>query len=165
MFSNRIVTALWEMTILTTIKESTHRILDLGMIGEQIARRLIKKLIKPKEILQIDWLLKVRNNWISVEVKHKDSFYYQNKHLMGLGISQVISRMKLYQDKDIRCLMLIIEPKTKEVYVAWLDILEKTDFIDLKSKIRVYEKKHFRNLGVYEEILEETLSDIIEKSF
>lgn len=146
------------MTVSSKVKE----ILDLGFIGEQIARKIIKKFFKPKTLLQVDWLIERNNDWISIEVKHKNSFKYKGKQVMGLSIGQVISRMRLYKAKDIRCLLLFIIPDTKEVYTQWLDILEQTEYIDFPSKIRVYDKKEFKYCGKYEILLEETLDEIID---
>lgn len=146
-------------------KKETKKIITLGSIGEQIARRVIKKIFKPTKMLQIDWMIEYKNDWISVEVKYKPFLSYNKSDWSGLGIGQVITRMKLYKDKNIRCLLMCIEPKTKNVYVQWLDVLENTNYSDLKSKIRVYDKDNFKNIGNYEDIIGENLDSIIESAF
>lgn len=147
------------------IKQSVKNIIQQGGIGEQIARRIIKKVFKPTKILQIDWMIEYKGDWISIEVKHKPFFSFNRVNWSGLGIGQVITRMKLYEDKGIRCLLLCIDSNTKEVYGQWLDILEKSNYADLKSKIRVYDQKEFKNLGNYENIVGETLKEIIDKAY
>jgi hypothetical protein len=134
--------------------------LFLGILGEQIARLIIKKFIKPKHITQIDWMVKDKNDWYIVEVKCKK--VYKDCHT--LSINQVKTRMELYNDKKIKCLILCIDTKTRNVYIQWLHILEKSDWTDtLKTNTRHYNIKHFKNMGTYDNITQLTLEDIVLK--
>lgn len=142
------------------IDEKRRRILDIGVIGEQIARLIIKKFIKPKHIMQIDWMINSNDEWYTVEVKFKPKF----RDCQSLSINQVKSRMALHKDKNIRCLLLSIEPKTKDVSIQWLDVLEETDYIDsIKNNTRLYNLKYFKNIGKYDEITGFNLEEIIYK--
>ena len=119
----------------------------IGRQGESMARRVLKEIFKVKDIFQADWLVKANGKWYVVEVKHKELFRPPPFYGQGLDIRQVIQRMKFYKDTDVRCLFLVIERPSGDIYWQWLDMLEETDYFDTRNRIRVYNIEYFKKVG------------------
>lgn len=118
----------------------------IGRQGESMARRVLKEIFKAKDIFQADWLVKANGKWYVVEVKHKELFRPPPFYGQGLDIRQAIQRMKFYKDTGVRCLFLVIERPSGDIYWQWLDILEETDYFDTRNRIRVYNIECFKKV-------------------
>lgn len=72
--------------------------------------------------------------WIIAEVKNQH--YYEAPPFDGHGLPpyQVKSRLRLYKEKDIRCLFFVHEPNTTTVYWQWLDVLDAGEKFVTKGK-------------------------------
>jgi len=122
-------------------------ITNLGIQGEKKARELILKKIRPEMLTQIDWLAKIKNKWVSFEVKNKERFKAPPFDGHGLPVKQKNYRIELYNDTGIRCVFLVIEPDTDIIYYQWLDVLEKNkNFFDTKQNIRIYNITEFKRM-------------------
>jgi hypothetical protein len=117
-----------------------------GLEGEKIARLILKEKFKVNNIFQADWLVKKDNKWYVIEVKYKELFKPPPFWGQGLDIRQVKARLEFYKDTGIKCLFLIITKPNNEIYWQWLDVLNKTEYIDTKNKIRIYNIKEFCKL-------------------
>lgn len=122
-------------------------ITEVGRQGERLARLILKNIFKIKDIFQADWLVKVNGAWYVIEVKHKELYKPPPFCGQGLDIRQVIQRMKFYKDTGIRCLFLIIERPSNDIYWQWLDILEETEYFDTKNEIRIYNIECFKKVN------------------
>lgn len=118
-----------------------------GISGEKLAREFIYKNINPDVLQQVDWLYKKNGVWYAVEVKNKEIFKPPPFYGHGLNISQVNRRMQFYKDTGIRCLFLVFEPNTGNVYSQWLDILENTTYKDTLNGVRVYNIVNFKKVA------------------
>jgi hypothetical protein len=122
-------------------------ITEIGRQGEQLARTVLKETFKVDDIFQADWLVKAKDNWHVIEVKHKELFKPPPFYGQGLDIRQVKARLKFQKDTGIRCLFLVIESPSNKVYWQWLDVLEQTKYIDTKNAVRIYDIKNFKNIN------------------
>jgi len=118
-------------------------ITEQGRQGEIIARKILKEIFKVDKIFQADWLVNAKGIWYVIEVKHKELFKPPPFYGQGLDIRQVKARMNFYKDAGIRCLFLVIEKPSNEVFWQWLDILETTKYFDTKNNIRIYDINNF----------------------
>lgn len=129
-------------------------ITEQGIIGERMARAILKDKFRVDNIFQLDWIVCKNNEYYAVEVKHKELFSPPPFWGQGLDIRQVKARIKLFKDKGIRCLFLVITKPEEKVYWQWLDVLEQTKYFDTKNKIRVYDIKEFHCVGKAEKLIE-----------
>jgi hypothetical protein len=121
-------------------------ITQIGIEGEQLARKIIQQYFGAKDIQQIDWLVHKNRIWYAVEVKHKEMFMPPPFEGQGLNISQIKRRTELYKETGIRCLLLVINKNTGKVYWQWLDILESTEYFDTRNGVRIYNIQNFKKL-------------------
>lgn len=128
-------------------------ITEQGIVGERMARNVLKGVFKVDNIFQLDWLVYKNGKYYAIEVKHKELFSPPPFWGQGLDIRQVNSRMKLFKDKDIRCLFLVISKPGEKIYWQWLDVLEQTKYLDTKNKIRIYDITKFQCIGAYNELI------------
>ena len=110
-----------------------------GIDGEKLARKILQKIFGIYDIQQADWLFQKDNQWYAVEVKHKEMFTPPPFKGQGLNIAQVERRIRLYRDTGIRCLLLVIDKTTGEIFWQWLDQLENSKYFDTKNKVRIYD--------------------------
>ena len=119
----------------------------VGREGEEIARLFINQKIKPNILLQMDWGFKKNGEWYSVEVKHQERYVkWKDSDIEGHGLPpwQVRARMELYKDKGIRCLFLVLEKGTGNIFWQWLDVLENKKYIETRNNPRrIYEISGF----------------------
>jgi hypothetical protein len=121
-------------------------ITQIGIEGEQLARKILNEHFKVYDIQQLDWLVHKDSKWYAVEVKHKEMYVPPPFKGQGLNVSQINRRMQLYKETGIRCLLLVIDKSTKEIYWQWLDILEETEYHDTRNKVRIYNIKNFKKI-------------------
>lgn len=121
-----------------------------GIKAEQKARKyLFSKDIY--NIQQLDWLIKVDDDYYAVEVKERELFQPPPILGTGLDISQIKRRTELYNDLGIDTILLVFEKGTNNIYKQYLSVLEQTpDYYDTKNKIRIYNINHFTK-DVYKE--------------
>jgi hypothetical protein len=116
----------------------------IGRKGEILAREILLKIFKSDNIFQADWIAMKDNKYYVVEVKHKEMFQPPPFMGQGLDIRQVKARMQFYKDTTIRCLFLVIDKDTRDVYWQWLDVLENGEYHDTKNGIRIYNIMGFK---------------------
>ena len=121
-------------------------ITEQGLVGERMARLVLKNKFKADNIFQADWLVYKNNKYYVIEVKYKELFQSPPFDGQGLDIRQVKARIKFYQDTQIRCLFLIFTKPEQNIYWQWLDVLEKTNFFDTRNGIRIYNIKYFNKV-------------------
>lgn len=115
-----------------------------GISGEKLAREILIEMGLDR-IFQADWLIKKNSKWYVVEVKHKEMFKPPPFSGHGLDIRQVKIRQQFYKDVGIRCLFLVIDAETNDIYWQWLDVLEKTKYFDTRNNVRIYNIEEFNN--------------------
>jgi len=118
-------------------------ITEQGLVGEKMARVILKDKFKVDNIFQADWLILKDSKYYLVEVKRKELFKSPPFDGQGLDIRQVNARIKFYKNTDIRCLFLVITLPEENIYWQWLDVLEDTKYFDTRNKIRIYNIKYF----------------------
>lgn len=114
-------------------------ITEQGIAGEKAGRKFLF-CHNIKNIQQLDWLIKVNNKYIAVEVKTKEIFKAGSNCPFaghGLEIAQINRRITLQNDLGIRTILIVFSIDDDVVYYQWLDVLEKGQQKDF-SKIRVY---------------------------
>ncbi len=126
-------------------------IMQKGMEGERLAMIFIKEHYNCESLFQADWVTKIDGTWYVVEVKRKDLFLPPPFLGTGLNVSQVKSRLEFYKDTGIRCLLMFLNPEDNNVYVGWLDELDKGEKFDTKNNIRIYPLENFKWAGVVPE--------------
>lgn len=127
---------------------SDREINDIGRIGEQTARKIIKEVWKPEELMQLDWMFKHKGNYYLVEVKHQEFFSAPPFDGHGLPRWQVRARINFFEETGIRPILLIIEKPLKAVYVQYLDKLNKGNYHDTRGSKprRIYPLSDFENI-------------------
>ena len=118
-----------------------------GLIGEKLARLILKERFKVVGIFQADWIVNKNNIYYLVEVKYKELFTPPPFTGQGLDIRQVKARIKFYKDTGIRCIFLTISKPDCIAYWQWLDVLENTKYLDTKNNIRIYNIENFVKLS------------------
>jgi hypothetical protein len=124
----------------------------IGYSGETIGWNIIQQKIRPEyHTIQDTLLFDQAYGWYTVEIKYKEAFQAGDNYghnSCGSDLKQLKTRIKLYEDKGIKTLILYIEIDkdnipTGSVYQQWLHILESKDYHDL-AKIRLYPLKNFK---------------------
>lgn len=124
---------------------------DIGKDGERLARQILKDR-GCSDIFQADWFVKFpgKNDWICVEVKHKERFKAPPYDGHGLNAYQADMRMKFYRETGIRTLFLVIGIDDNKVYVQWLDVLQRKTMeqygklFQTKNGIRIFDIRLFK---------------------
>lgn len=116
---------------------------DIGKEGERIARDILKDCFHVDDIFQADWLINKNGTWYVVEVKHKEMFSPPPFYGQGLNAYQADMRIRFWHETGIRCLFLVIDSTTEEIYWGWLDELEQTQYFQTRNGIRIYNIAHF----------------------
>jgi hypothetical protein len=117
-----------------------------GIKGESIARKILLKNFNCEMLTQIDWMIKLDGKWYQVEVKHKEMFKAPPFDGHGLEIKQINRRLTFQKDTKIKCFFMVIEKNTNNVFLQWLDVLEKGKKFDTKNNIRIYDINSFKKL-------------------
>lgn len=116
---------------------------DIGKEGERIARDILKDCFSVDSIFQADWMIKKDGKWYVVEVKHKEMFTPPPFFGQGLNAYQADMRIRFWHETGIRCLFLVIDSTTREIYWGWLDELEQTQYFQTRNGIRIYNLAYF----------------------
>lgn len=111
---------------------------DVGKEGERLARIILKNYFCVDDIFQADWIISKNNEWYVIEVKHKARFTAPPFDGHGLNAYQADMRLRFYKEKGIRCLLLVIDSETDEIFWGWLDVLEQGEKFTTKNGIRIY---------------------------
>lgn len=119
---------------------------DIGKEGERRARIILKDVFRVDNIFQADWIVGVNDKWFVIEVKHKEMFNPPPFYGQGLQAYQADMRIKFWRETGIRCLFLVIDSVTGEVYWEWLDKLQETKYFETHNGIRIYDIRHFHKL-------------------
>lgn len=123
---------------------------DIGKVGERMARAVLIHDFRVDDIFQPDWMIRIGSKYYVVEVKHKAMYEAPPFDGQGLDVRQVNARMRFWKDTGIRCIFLVIDMEGN-IYVQWLDVLEKGEHFDTKNGIRVYNLNGFKSRGTYHE--------------
>jgi len=115
-----------------------------GILAEKKARLWLKKK-GINNLQQIDWFFKSdkNNKYYCVESKSRELFEPPPFLGTGLDINQLKLRQQLLKNLGIDTILLIFEKNTNNVYWQFLSILEKSEYIDTKNRIRIYNIKSF----------------------
>ena len=124
-------------------------ITEIGRDGEILARKILKSW-NVDNIFQADWMIRKNGKWCVVEVKYKEMFKPPPFYGHGLNAYQADMRMKFYKETGIRCLFLVIDKDTKQIYWNWIDELEKTKYFTTKNGARIYNLENFHCAGTAE---------------
>lgn len=119
---------------------------DIGKEGERKARIVLKDVFHVDNIFQADWIIGVNDKWFLVEVKHKEMFTPPPFYGQGLQAYQADMRLKFQRETGIRCLFLVIDINTGEIFWEWLDNLQKTNYFETRNGIRIYDIRHFHKV-------------------
>jgi hypothetical protein len=120
-----------------------------GIEGEKIARNVLKNNFGINNLFQLDWLFKYNDKYYCVEVKHKELFIPPPFYGQGLDLRQVNSRIEFYKKTGIRCIFMVIDKDDGNIYLQWLDKLEKgIDKFTTRNNIRIYNIDRFKKIGV-----------------
>ena len=114
-----------------------------GIIGEKKALKYICKTIKPESIQFIDSCFKKNGKYFAVEVKNKERYAPPPFYGHGLDIRQIRLRKDFQNDTGIRCLFLVFEPDSDNVFIQWLDVLEQGKHYDTRNGVRIYPLESF----------------------
>ena len=128
---------------------------DIGKEGERLARQILKER-GCSDIFQADWLVKFpgSDDWIVVEVKHKERFRAPPYDGHGLNAYQADMRLKFQKETGIRTLFLVIGADDNRVYIQWLDALHKKtierygQLFETKNGIRIFDLRFFKIAGM-----------------
>ena len=115
-----------------------------GIDGEQKARKYILSKLKPDSIQFPDSLFRKNGKWYVVEVKNKERYSPPPYYGHGLDIKQIRLRQELLNDKDMRCLFIVFEPDTDNVFYQFLDVLEEGKHFDTRNGVRIYPLGSFK---------------------
>jgi len=116
-------------------------ITELGIEGEKKARLFLKK--HAFIIFQADWMAYKSGQYVMFEVKNKERFMPPPYEGHGLDIRQISARLKFQGETNIRCILLVFEKNTQEIFYQYLDILEAGDSYDTKNGVRIYPLTNF----------------------
>ncbi len=122
---------------------------DMGELGCNLAKAILRASAKVDTFLQADWLVRLKNGeWVLFEVKYQE--YYESPDGHGLPPWQVQDRLLLQKEKGIPAYLLIFDPKKQKVYGQWLDKLEegKSHTTTIHPR-KVYPLENFVCLGEY----------------
>jgi hypothetical protein len=100
--------------------EVERDIREEGRQGEKIVHDLLKG-IPGVEFGQLDWLVKERGQWYSVEVKHQEMYEAPPFDGHGLPVHQVEFRMQLFRDTGIQPMFFVVDPRLD--YVMWANLV------------------------------------------
>jgi len=116
-----------------------------GQIGEKMAIDFFKKY--KRHCFQSDLIVKGKNGYILVEVKHQEKFEPPPFYGHGLPPYQVKARLDFCKEKDMRCLFLVFDKIDMCTYFQWLDELENGNKFYTRNNNRViYDIKEFNKL-------------------
>jgi len=118
--------------------------LEQGIKGEQLARELLKK--RGYTIFEIDWIAEKNDNYLQVEVKHKEGFKPPPFYGHGMEVWKVKKRLDFEARFGIRAYFLIFDTDSS-IYGQFLNKLNKTKYFDTKNGIRIYNIIEFEKLG------------------
>jgi hypothetical protein len=118
----------------TKLKNSIE---ELGKEGEEKARIMLKKLgfllTKP------DWIGEKEGKFIQFEIKMKSAAFTPPPFLgHGLDIYQINRRIALQEKHNLKCMVIIFEKDSPNIYYQWLDKLEEGKRFDTRNGIRIY---------------------------
>ncbi len=121
-----------------------------GIEGEQ---KLFKVLMNAGyEYFQADAIGYKKGKYYVFEAKHQERFTPPPFEGHGLPQKQVKARLKFQNDTNVRCVFVVFEKGTNNLFFQYLDVLEESkDFFDTKGKEprRVYNLKNFYHKFYY----------------
>ena len=114
---------------------------ELGKEGEAQARMLLKKL--GFQVQSPDWLGLKDNKFTCFEIKKKERFLAPPFDGHGLDERQIFLRRKLFEETDMRTILMIFEVPTGRIFQRHLDILENGEKFRTKNGIVIYPLTNF----------------------
>lgn len=124
-------------------------ITEEGIAGEQ---KLFKFLInKGFNCFQPDIIGEKEGIYYLFECKHQERFEPPPFKGHGLPLWQVKARLKFQEKFGIKCILVIFDKKTGEVFSQLLEVLEKGKHIDTKGlkPRRIYPIENFVDYGMF----------------
>jgi len=116
---------------MSSVSEPSKDSFAIGWEGEKMAYEMLRKngLLNSQ---QFDRILRVRNHWVCIEVKHKANFtkrgveynYGPDWEGTGLNRAQFEARLQFEKETQIPCFLLIFPLDTNTVYGQWLHTLQ-----------------------------------------
>ena len=114
---------------------------ELGKEGEQQARILLKSL--GFTVQQLDWVGIKNKKTVCFEIKKKERFNPPPFEGHGLDERQIYLRKKLWEETDIRTMLIIFEVPTDRIFYRYLDVLENGEKFRTKNGIVIYPLTNF----------------------
>ena len=140
------------------------KVYQKGIKGENFVREFLynnKKKFKIVDVAQLDTLLRLYDgSWLHIEIKTQEPFV-KGKNIKfdghGLPTWQVRKYMKLYKEKEIRTMLVVVDIQDKILYKSYLDELENGTHKDTSGNKnrRIYPLSNF-------DIWKEDISNMIE---
>jgi len=92
-----------------------------GLEGEKIIRDYF--INKKLHFFQVDLIVKIKNKWHLVEIKHQE--VYEPPPFRGHGLPkwQIDARLEFQKEMNIRAILFIIDKMTKIIYWQYMDVL------------------------------------------
>ena len=109
----------------------TDKILE-GLEGEKIIRDYF--ISKKLHFFQVDLIVKIKDKWHLVEIKHQESFKPPPFEGHGLPKWQIDARLKFQEEKEIRAMLFILDKNTKIIYWQYMDVLLFGDQFQTKGQ-------------------------------
>ena len=113
-----------------------------GIEGEQKLFKYLRD--KGIEFFQADGIGLNQGNYCIYEVKYKsEPFMPPPFKGHGLGIRQVIARLKFQERTGMRCNFIVFDKTNDCIFSGWLDELDKGKHFDTKNGVRIYPLENF----------------------
>jgi hypothetical protein len=103
-----------------------------GFEGEGVIRDYLKS--KKLNFFQVDLMVKLRNKWHLIEVKHQEAFDPPPFKGHGLPKWQIEARLKFQEETGIRAMLFIVDKGTNLIYWNYLDDLMKGQYHETNGR-------------------------------
>ena len=115
-----------------------------GIIGEQKLFIFLKN--RGHKFFQPDAISRCKKRYFIWEVKYQERFIPPPFEGHGLPKWQIDARIEFYMTTGIRCMFIVFEKGTENVFLQWLDILEENKYFDTQGRHprRIYKLQNFK---------------------
>ena len=98
---------------------------EVGRDGEKTIRDYLK--MKHYHYFQVDMMVKIRDKWYTLEVKHQSVFTPPPFKGHGLPAWQIEARLGFQEETGIRATLFVVDKDTGIIYWQYMDVLMDGD--------------------------------------